>query len=705
MAEETQPTSIQARIAALKLNQVIGPPESPPPTYEQSITAKKARAPPPPPPTKRPAADPRRASTNNPPLQSNAPASSNSIGNQPAVLPAPQMGDLRADPSIKSKTPSLPSRPARKSSEQTPILPSRTNTGPSPALPPRTNTGISPSLPPRTNTGPSPSLPPRRPSEQINRRDSSESVSSTVSGISSISGISNRTSRTSGPQTCEAASNRVKAPIYDPTTLPSLPPKEKGDQKPPGRTPLKSTKSSPNIVAAAKSTANGLRRDLPPPLPTRQDSRDGEGAPQPVPLPKRSALSFGMNTESPPPLPAERSTNANANGISSPPPIPLSSRPDLAALQASKPKPLTGPIPGVCLKCRDFTAADTHAARFPRASLPNVSLSTLAHQLTAPFASSPTDQARTIFTWLHHNIAYNVDAFFSNSVQPSTPASTLQSGLAVCEGYAGLFTALATHAGLESLVIGGHGKGYGHSPLAPGAPVPPFSSGHAWNAVYLPDSGVPGGWKLIDCCWGAGVVSGAGQPYEPLFNSAQFTMDNDEFGRSHLPADRGRQYRADGREVPWEEYILADAGENKGPQMFDGYLEPEGIRRASFEPTRGRINVQRAPEGDVTRFRFGKVCAHWTYERNGKGRPYVFVLKAPGMGGAMRDFVAFETNGLDWWADVPTRQLGKPGESAEVFAVTSWDGKDGRGVTVEEFRRRQGTVGMGWAALAKYELV
>ena len=46
------------------------------------------------------------------------------------------------------------------------------------------------------------------------------------------------------------------------------------------------------------------------------------------------------------------------------------------------------------------------------------------------------------------------------------------SGLAVCEGYAGLFTAIATIAGLESVVIGGHGKGFGFSALPPGASLP-----------------------------------------------------------------------------------------------------------------------------------------------------------------------------------------------------------------------------------------
>ena len=94
------------------------------------------------------------------------------------------------------------------------------------------------------------------------------------------------------------------------------------------------------------------------------------------------------------------------------------------------------------------------------------SLDWLATQLTSPFPSQ-TDKARAIFTWLHHNIDYDVVAFFGNNVQGSTPASTLNTGLAVCEGYAGLYAALATKAGMESIVVGGHGKGELPPPVFP----------------------------------------------------------------------------------------------------------------------------------------------------------------------------------------------------------------------------------------------
>lgn len=60
-----------------------------------------------------------------------------------------------------------------------------------------------------------------------------------------------------------------------------------------------------------------------------------------------------------------------------------------------------------------------------------------------------------------------------------------------------MFAAIAIKAGLEAVVVGGNGKGFGYSPLKPGDPVPPYNAGHAWNAVKIDG----GEWKLIDCCW------------------------------------------------------------------------------------------------------------------------------------------------------------------------------------------------------------
>jgi hypothetical protein len=399
---------------------------------------------------------------------------------------------------------------------------------------------------------------------------------------------------------------------------------------------------------------------------------------------------------------------------SSPPPIPISSRPDLSTLLSNKSRHYPTSTPSttsttICLSCRDFSGPDNHAAQFPRQTLPTTDLSWLAHQLNAPFPSL-TDKARCIFTWLHHNISYDVDAFFNNRLQPSTPTSTLTTGLAVCEGYAGLFASLATHAGLQSQTLSGHGKGFGHVPLAPGAPLPPFSSNHAWNVVLIDN----GQWKLIDSCWGAGDVSGHGKPYNKYFKPQFFTMTNDEFGLKHYPTNKNQFYRDDGRpSIPWEEYILTDLDKTNGVEnvtVFSNVRENHGIGDHTFQPRGKTISVR---QGGNMHFQFSLLCPHWTIERTAKGLPYVFILIIHGIDGRKDDYIPFEhvrgrgpNSGGDYWSlDIETRMLGAPGQKLTLFAVTSFDGRDGRGLSTNEFRSKVGRCGMGFAGVAEWNLV
>ena len=251
-----------------------------------------------------------------------------------------------------------------------------------------------------------------------------------------------------------------------------------------------------------------IRERSPQPVPTLPQRQSSNEAPRTnrviaPPPPRRSALNMGFNNKapSPPPVPSTRPPTVTTQSTPSPgapPPVPLSSRPNLDAIMASKPKP--GAV-GACLTCRDFSAPDSHAAQFPRTQLPSSDVGWLAHQLCSQFPS-PTDKARAIFTWLHHNVDYDTHSFFNGTVSPSTPEKTIASGLAVCEGYAGLFAALALKAGLEAIVCSGASKGFGHVPLEPGQAVPPYKCTHAWNAVKIDN----GEWKLVDPCWGAGHI-------------------------------------------------------------------------------------------------------------------------------------------------------------------------------------------------------
>ena len=390
-----------------------------------------------------------------------------------------------------------------------------------------------------------------------------------------------------------------------------------------------------------------------------------------------------------------------ASGPKAPPPIPHGSRPDISNIMATKPKPPSAVIPqssaASCLICRDFSGPDNHAAKFPRQSTPSIDW--LAIQLTSPFPSL-TDKARAIFTWLHYNIDYDTVSFFNNAVKPSTPANTLQTGQAVCEGYAGLLTALASKAGLESVVVGGHGKGFGHSALAPGSSIPPESSNHAWNVVKIDN----GEWKLIDCCWGAGNIAGKGKPYNRDFTPRWFTMSNNDFGLRHFPSNKSQFYRTDGRaQISWEEYILGpDPSGAETLTIYGGVVAKEGIAETSFLPKQLKIPVY---SGGMIRFQFSRVCPHWDPLRHGEGKPYVFFLSIHGIDGRNDGYVPFETNGGSWWADVEARKLGAPGQSISLYTCETVSGNNARGLTVTEFKQAKGRKAMGFGGVAKWDLV
>jgi hypothetical protein len=378
----------------------------------------------------------------------------------------------------------------------------------------------------------------------------------------------------------------------------------------------------------------------------------------------------------------------------------MSSRPDLSKLQASKPK--LGASAGSCLICRDFSAPDAHAARFPRESIPSTDVNWIAHNLTSPF-SSTTDKARAIFTWLHHNIEYNTVAFFSGNLKSSTPNSTLDSGLAVCEGYAALFTALAAAAGLESVVVCGHGKGFGFTNIDPNLPLPPKDvGGHAWNAVRLDG----GEWKLIDACWGAGHVQGKGMPYVKKFAPERFTQSNEDFGIDHYPEHDRHFYRADGRSLSWREYLFLDATK---PKTYSGWESEHGLSTRSLEPKVTSIDT--SPHGDaMVRFMYTKVCPHWDNIAHGKGKPYLLFLELRGheRGDQKEQRAITQSDGYHSWIDVPKADLGAPGQQVKLVFMQQLDGEDARGLTAEGYKRWQSEPrgkSWSWGILAVWDLV
>lgn len=280
---------------------------------------------------------------------------------------------------------------------------------------------------------------------------------------------------------------------------------------------------------------------------------------------------------------------------SRPPPVPTSSRPKAAPSNGYSyvpHAPKVVPSSPSCLICRDFSAADAVAAQYPTSAIPTPRIPYLANVLCSPFPSL-TDKARAIFTWLHHNLIYDVPNFLAGTVPRGLDAeATIARGAAVCEGFADVFLAICQHAGLDCRRIGGFGKGYGFSP---DNAMASFDANHAWNVVRL-----EGGWTLIDSCWGAGHIDNG--VWVTQFNPSMFTMGNKAFGARHFPENEADWY---GPARGWEEFLMEGEG---GPTR---YSTSDTIALAL-----GQDSV--APWTDTLRrgqnyhFEVRYMCPHWT---------------------------------------------------------------------------------------------
>jgi hypothetical protein len=693
--EEPQYTTLAERIAALKQKN-FNPDEQP---------QQPRKRPPPPPPPVRPASDARSKTA---PLI-------------PAVRSSPQT----------SPNPNVPPRPTK--SGAPPPLPRRdtqnsTISQPETALVSR---AAPPPLPSRTPSAQhnQPLAPPRPP---LNDRRSSASSQLSIRSSTSASSVGYSLSSTTSNGSSGTA--RKVPPAFNPSTLPPLPPskreREAQAQEAAAAEAAAANEAAQNRFVKTRELASRNsfkskeplipgRSTAPAVLPPRPKTATTPAAksPQPTapsPAPPRRALPPRMpsRTSTPnlrgfassqqdqdeppvPPLPTRRPTADDG-----PPPVPMASRPSAAQIDAASARTAAPPsVPdNDCWICRDWSGPDGVAARFPRQSLPRSDpIGYLAHNLCSPFPSY-TDKARAIFTWFHHNIAYDTEAFFGKTVKFRTAEDTLSRGLAVCGGYAETYKEIAIRAGLQCEMVVGHGKGINHTPLKAGQRPPPRDpSGHAWNAVRVDG----GAWKLLDACWGAGHVSAAEQKYTAKFNPVQFIMPNDKFGWRHFPGDNKHQYRDDGRIMDWDEYMIGEGNGVEPPTVY-GNAKEEGIDEYSIEPKARQVEVY---SGDVVRFQFSKMCEHWKPEIHGLGKPPLLLLSIHGLDGRKDEMVPMETNGYWHWLDVNARDLGAPGQSVQVTQVTSMDGKDARGVTAREYLAKKGKVGMAFSFLVKWDLV
>ncbi len=169
-----------------------------------------------------------------------------------------------------------------------------------------------------------------------------------------------------------------------------------------------------------------------------------------------------------------------------------------------------------------YLAIDQHALSAPASA--ERSLASLADYLSQP-AKNDHEKARALYRWITAKIVYDTRGFFSGQVTNFTPEAVLRSRSSVCEGFAGLFQALALNAGLQAATIKGYAKGYGYLP-GTGFRDP---ANHTWNAVNL-----DGKWHLLDATMGSGYLNHEGQLVRQ-FRAYYFLTPPEAFIYDHFP--------------------------------------------------------------------------------------------------------------------------------------------------------------------------
>ena len=110
----------------------------------------------------------------------------------------------------------------------------------------------------------------------------------------------------------------------------------------------------------------------------------------------------------------------------------------------------------------------------------------LATTLTKPWKTQ-AEKVRAIYKWMDYNLQYDYQGLATGKMT-TEPNEVLAKKVAVCQGYAELFSALCDAVGIRNEMIIGVAKRNQNQFL-----------GHAWNAVCIDRK-----WYLIDVTWGEG---------------------------------------------------------------------------------------------------------------------------------------------------------------------------------------------------------
>ena len=172
---------------------------------------------------------------------------------------------------------------------------------------------------------------------------------------------------------------------------------------------------------------------------------------------------------------------------------------------------------------KEFREIDRHAQKVPKAL--HQDISGLTNYLIKP-AKSELEKVRAIYSWITHNIDYDVAAYKNGNKRINkNNRDILDRRKAVCFGYATLFREMCKRANIKAALISGYSKGT--LTAQPKLDRPD----HAWNAVLIEQK-----WYVLDATWGSSLIDKTND-FVQTYKEGYFLTSPAFFIINHLPAD------------------------------------------------------------------------------------------------------------------------------------------------------------------------
>lgn len=159
-------------------------------------------------------------------------------------------------------------------------------------------------------------------------------------------------------------------------------------------------------------------------------------------------------------------------------------------------------------------------------------------------ATSEEDLVILMHDWIAIHISYDVDAWRTGRIYPSTGYSVLETGSSVCSGYSSLMQEMCDLAGIECITIEGYGRGFGASNDIERRNG--FRVDHAWNSIKI-----DGQWKMVDTTWDAGYVDGYSFFWN--FSRGYCLLDPEDFIYTHYPQNPNHQMLD--KPISWNQFL------------------------------------------------------------------------------------------------------------------------------------------------------